>query len=156
MRTLKKNKRKMYYSLYNKGMSKIIYEKDEYGNIKYMDIEIDDGEIVTVPIESGTMTVDYELPVEFKANIYSDISEAHMKAYGVDKSSIYSELVVSKGALPLNYGSIIWKESKIVYEDDVEDVPKQSSSDYTVVGVMKEALHEDYYLLQHNSREDSQ
>lgn len=143
----------MYYSLYNKGMSKTIYEKDEYGNIKYMDIKLDDGEVVTVPVESGTMTVDYEPPVEFKANIYSDISEAHMKAYGVDKSSIYSELVVSKGALPLNYGSIIWKESKIVYEDDVEDVPKQSSSDYTVVGVMKEALHEDYYLLRHNNSE---
>ena len=74
----------------------------------------------------------------------------------MDKSYINSDLVVSKGALPLNYGSLIWKESKIVYDDDVADVPKQSSSDYTVMGVMKEALHEDYYLLQHNSSEDSQ
>lgn len=156
MRTARKNKQKMFYSLYNKGMSKPIYETDEYGNIKYMDIKLDDGEVVTVPVESGTKTVNYDTPVEFKANIYSQISEAHMKAYGVDKSSIYSELVVSKGALPLNYGSLIWKESKIVYDDDVADVPKQSSSDYTVMGVMKEALHEDYYLLQHNSSEDSQ
>ena len=80
MRTARKNKQKMFYSLYNKGMSKPIYETDEYGNIKYMDIKLDDGEVVTVPVESGTKTVNYDTPVEFKANIYSQISEAHMKA----------------------------------------------------------------------------
>lgn len=146
MRTLRKNRQRMFYSLYKSAEP--IYEKDEDGNIKYMEI---DG--VQVPIEVGTREAHYDTPVEFKANIHSELNEMHLKSYGVDQSSIYSEIIVEKGKLPLKIGTIIWKESEIIYEDEEQTTPKQSSADYTVKGVMTEALHEDYYLLQRNSTE---
>lgn len=146
MRTLRKNRQKMFYSLYKSAEP--IYETDEDGNIKYMEI---DG--VQVPIEVGTREPHYDTPVEFKANIHSELSEMHLKSYGVDQSSIYSEIVVEKGKLPLKIGTIIWRESEIIYEDEEHTTPKQSSADYTVKGIMTEALHEDYYLLQRNSSE---
>lgn len=147
MRTLRKNRQKMYYSLYKS--SEPIYELDDDGNIKYMEI---DG--VQVPIEVGTTEPHYDTPVEFKANIHSELNEMHLKAYGVDQSSIYSEIVVDKGKLPLKIGAIVWRESEIIYEDDSKTIPKQSSADYTVKGSMTEGLNEDYYLLQRNSSED--
>ena len=147
MRTLRKNRQKMYYSLYKS--SEPIYELDDDGNIKYMEI---DG--VQVPIEVGTREPHYDTPVEFKANIHSELDEMHLKAYGVDQSSIYSEIVVSKGKLPLKIGAIVWRESEIIYEDDAKTIPKQSSADYTVKGSMTEGLNEDYYLLQRNSSEE--
>lgn len=146
MRCLKKNRQAMFYSLYKSAEP--IYEKDEDGNIKYMEI---DG--VQVPIEVGTREAHYDTPVEFKANIHSELNEMHLKSYGVDQSSIYSEIIVEKGKLPLKIGTIIWRESEIIYEDEEQTTPKQSSADYTVKGVMTEALHEDYYLLQRNSTE---
>lgn len=138
----------MYYSLYKS--EETVYETDEYGNIKYMEI---DG--VQVPIEVGTREPHYDTPIEFKANIHSELNEMHVKSYGVDQSSIYSEIIVEKGKLPLKIGTIIWRESEIVYEDEQHTIPKQSSSDYTVVGIMTEALHTDSYLLQRNSSEDN-
>lgn len=146
MRTLRKNRQAMFYSLYKSAEP--IYETDEDGNIKYMEI---DG--VQVPIEVGTREAHYDTPVEFKANIHSELNEMHLKSYGVDQSSIYSEIIVEKGKLPLKIGTIIWRESEIIYEDEEQTTPKQSSADYTVKGVMTEALHEDYYLLQRNSTE---
>lgn len=146
MRTLRKNKQRMFYSLYKSAEP--IYETDEYGNIKYMEI---DG--VQVPIEVGTREPHYDTPIEFKANIYSELNEMHLKSYGVDQSSIYSEIIVEKGKLPLKIGTIIWRESEIIYEDEEQTTPKQSSADYTVVGIMTEGLNTDAYLLQRNSSE---
>lgn len=148
MRTLRKNRQAMFYSLYKS--EETVYETDEDGNIKYMEI---DG--VQVPIEVGTREAHYDTPVEFKANIHSELNEMHVKSYGVDQSSIYSEIIVEKGKLPLKIGTIIWRESEIIYEDEEQTTPKQSSADYTVVGIMTEALHTDSYLLQRNSSEDN-
>ena len=146
MRTLRKNRQRMFYSLYKSAEP--IFEKDEYGNIKYMEI---DG--VQVPIEVGTREPHYDTPIEFKANIHSELNEMHLKAYGVDQSSIYSKIIVEKGKLPLKIGTIIWRESEIIYEDEEPTNPKQSSADYTVVGIMTEGLNTDAYLLQRNSSE---
>lgn len=146
MRLARKNKQSMRYSLYKS--SEPIYELDEDGNIKYMEI---DG--VQVPIEVGTTEPHYDKPIPFKANIHSELNEMHLKSYGVDQSSIYSEIVVKKGKLPLKIGTIIWRESEIIYEDNEKTIPKQSSADYTVVGIMTEGLSEDCYLLQRNSSE---
>ena len=149
MMTLDFNKQKMYYSLYKSAEP--IYETDEDGNIKYMEI---DG--VQVPIEVGTREPHYDTPIEFKANIYSELNEMHLKSYGVDQSSIYSEIIVEKGKLPLKIGTIIWRESEIIYEDEEQATPKQSSADYTVVGIMTEGLNTDAYLLQRNSKEENE
>lgn len=136
----------MFYSLYK--AEEEVYQTDKDGNIEYMEI---DG--VQVPISVGTREAHYDTPVEFKANIHSELNEMHLKSYGVDQSSIYSEIIVEKGKLPLKIGTIIWRESEIIYEDEEQTTPKQSSSDYTVVGIMTEGLNTDAYLLQRNSSE---
>lgn len=146
MRTLRKNKQAMWYSLYK--TSEPIYELDEDGNIKYMEI---DG--VQVPIEVGTTEPHYDKPIPFKANIHSELNEMHVKSYGVDTSSVYAEIIANKGELPLKIGTVIWRTSEIVYEDEERTIPKQSSADYTVVGILTEPLNHDSFLLQLNSSE---
>lgn len=164
------NKQNMYYSLYSGTVP--VYERDENGFIIYIDV---DGE--SVPVEAGTQEARYEMPVAFTANISSELNEMHIKAWGVDQSSIYSEIVCQKNYLPLEVGAIIWRTSPITY-DSVDDqflsdgngsyigisggdtylvtnsgelIPHQASADYTVVGIRTEGLTEDWYLLQKNS-----
>lgn len=148
VRTLRKNKQKMYYSLY-KAASEVY---DEEGtSVRY----IYDSEIGTsIPVEIGTQKAEYYPPVEFKANITSNLNEMHIRAYGVDQSSIYSKLIADKGQLPLKVGAIIWRESEIEWEDEVQRIPKQESSDYTVVGLLTEYQNNDFYLLQRNTPEE--
>lgn len=163
------NKQNMYYSLYEGDVP--VYETDENGFIVYMTV---DGE--EVPVEAGTKEARYAMPVPFKANISSQLNEMHIKAWGVDQSSIYSEIVCQKNYLPLKVGAIIWRESPITYDELPGDfltsqdgaylttsgdgtyivtagrrVPHQASSDYTVVGVRTEGLTEDWFLLRKNS-----
>ena len=143
-RTARINKQNMYYSLYSGA--KTVYDTDDEGNIIYVEV---DGE--QVPVEAGTQEAQYERPVHFVANINSELNEMHMKAWGVDQSSIYSEIVCQKGYLPLDIGAIIWRESPVVWDDEEQGIPHQASSDYTVVGIRTEGLWEDWYLLQKNS-----
>ena len=148
MRTLRKNKQKMYYSLYNAASE--VYD-EEGTSFRY----IYDEEIGTsVPVEIGTQKAEYYPPVEFYANITSNLNEMQIRAYGVDQSSIYSKLIVEKGQLPLKVGAIIWRESEIQWEDRTKRIPKQESADYTVVGLLTEYQHNDFYLLQRNTPED--
>ena len=146
MRVVNRNKQRMYYSLYKS--TEVLYQRDSDGNIIYIDV---DGE--PVPKEIGTSEAHYDTPVEFFACISSELNELHMRSYGVDQSAIYSKLAVPKGLLPVEkmIGAIIWRTSEIIYEDDEQKVPRQSSADYTVVGRMDEPLHEDWYLLQRSS-----
>lgn len=134
----------MFYSLYSANLEQYVHDKD--GNIVYIEV---DGELT--PKKTGTKKAQYDTPIEFHASISSKLNEMHMKSWGVDQSSIYSEIVCKKGYLPLSIGSIIWRESEIEFEDKEKTIPKQTSSDYTVVGLMTEGLHEDYFLLQRNS-----
>ena len=171
------NKQNMYYSLYSGTVP--VYETDEEGFPITINV---DGE--EVPVETGTQEARYEMPIAFRANISSELNEMHMKAWGVDQSSIYSEIVCRKDYLPLEVGAIIWRTSPITYDDlpneavveengnyigvsdDGKDVtlisdsgrriPHQASSDYTVVGIRTEGLTEDWYLLQKNSSDSNE
>ena len=147
MRNLRKNKQKMYYSLYNAANE--VY--DETGSsVRY----IYDKEIGTsIPVEIGTQQAEYYPPVEFSANITSNLNEMHIKSYGVDQSSIYAKIVAEKGQLPLKVGTIIWRESEIQWEDEQQRIPNQESADYTVVGLLTEYQHYDSFLLQRNTPE---
>lgn len=168
------NKQNMFYSLYSGTVP--VYEKDEEGFTLYIEV---DGE--KVPVEAGTQEARYTMPVAFRANIDSELNEMHIKAWGVDQSSIYAEIVCQKGYLPLEVGAIIWRQSPIDYEDtdnqfltsdgdqclvfdvdgyivanDGQKIPRQSSSDYTVVGTRTEGLTEDWYLLQKTSSDSDE
>lgn len=150
MRTLKKNKQKMYYSLYS--TSSEILDTDGSGNVR----EIFDEEAGTsIPVTIGTLKSVYATPVKFHANITSNLNKLHIEAYGVDQSAIYSELIVPKGRVPLKIGAIIWRESEIQWEDEEHGIPLQSSSDYTVMGLLTEYQHYDFFLLQRNTPEGS-
>jgi len=148
MRTLKKNKQKMFYALY-KG-AETVYELDDNGN-KIIDYVDEDGNVYYR--ESGTEQLVYNEPIEFKASISSNLNEMHAREYGVDKSSIYSEITCEKGYLPLEYGSKIWRTSNVEWIDEELKIPDVSSSDYTVMGILDEFQDYDFYLLQRNNKE---
>ena len=140
-RLARSNKQKMYYSQFI-GKNPV-YQTDANGNIVYINV---DGE--NVPVELGTTEAKYGKPVEFKACISSHLNEMQMRAWGVDQSSVYSQVVCQKGYLPLEVGMIVWRTSEIEYEDLAETIPVASSADYRVVGIMDEGLNEDLLLLQ--------
>lgn len=79
MRSLKKNKQKLYYATYSDEIP--VYETDEDGKIKYTE---DDGE--PVPIQMGIMA-GYNKPVIFYANIARSGGEVEAKEYGFDIGS---------------------------------------------------------------------
>lgn len=146
MRVMRKNKQKMYYSLFIESTT--VYERDEDGNliIDYVD---DEGNVYYR--EAGTVEEHYDTPIEFHASISSELNELHARSFGVDQSSIYSRLVCSKGELPFKYGVKIWKESPVKWKDEINLIPDADSADYTVTGVQTEYMNEDWYLLQRNN-----
>lgn len=145
MRTLEKNKQKMKYSLYIDSATE--YALDENGQ-KIVDGYYPDGS----PIyrEVGTLNAHYDVPVDFKANISGKLNEAHAKEYGVDQSSIYAEIMCLKGQLPFVYGTKVWKDNPVVWEDEENKIPQADSADYTVKGVLTEFANYDWFLLQRN------
>ena len=149
MRTLRKNKQTMYYSLYTTSTE--VYDEEGTSIRTIYDEESQE----SIPVSVGTLKAVYSRPVEFKASITSNLNKLHIESYGVDQSAIYSELIVPKGSVPLKIGAIIWRESPIQWEDEEKRVPLQSSSDYTVMGLLTEYLNFDFYLLQRNTPEGS-
>ena len=74
MRSLKKNKQKLYYATYSDEIP--VYETDEDGKIKYTEV---DGELVPIPI--GTMA-GYNKPVIFYANISAGKGDVQADVFG--------------------------------------------------------------------------
>lgn len=138
MRVLRRNRQKMYFS--NPNDLQPIYERDEDGNIIYIDV---DGE--SVPIDTGEMELGFDEPVEFFANINGKLSEVTLEAFGIDNSMNYCEIVTNKDAFDMKIGAIIWRSSEIKYKADGN--PDIDSADYVIRGVVKESLNEDRYLV---------
>ena len=148
MRTLNKNKQKQYYS--NPGKLVPIYETDDEGNIRYIEV---DGELV--PVETGEYEPGYSLPVEFKANIAGKLDNVIIRASGADASDNHAQIVVDKGVLPFKIGTRIWLISKVRYKDETKTIVDGDSADYIVKGTMLEAFdHDEFYLevLNHESK----
>lgn len=133
MRTLKKNSQKMYYANQDREVPITETYYDDDGNA----YELDTGETELV----------YGEPIEFSANISNKLNEVKWAEYGIDESTNYAQIVVSKGSVPLKVGSIIWKKSEIGYEDLEKKIVDENTSDYVVKGVADEGLTEDWYLL---------
>lgn len=109
-----------------------------------------DSEGNQIEIGTGTYADFYGIPVEFKANISSSLNEVHAREYGVDQSSIYSEICCPKGYLPLDIGTLVWKNTEITYNDD--GTPDKTTADYTVMGILDEYLDYDWYLLKRTNK----
>ena len=138
------NQQKMYYSL--QGERVPIYETDENGNIIYYT----DSDGNQIAMQTGEQTTGYSQPVSFFANISNKLNEVVWKDYGVDNSTEYAQLIVSKGELPLKVGSVIWKKSEVGYKDDEKTIVDGTTADYTVKGIADEGMSEDLFLLQRN------
>lgn len=133
------NKQAMRYSQH--GQKVTIYEKDDNGNIKYY-VDGDGNKIPLIADEK----VGFSEPKEFYANISNKLSEVLVKEFGVDDSSTYVQIVTDKGYLPLKAGDVVWKKSKVGYDDS--GLVDSTTADYEVKGVADEGLTVDLFLLQ--------
>lgn len=147
MMMLRANKQNMKYALFVGSTPE--YEKDEAGNTVFDRI---DGRYI--PRQVGNTEEHYDTPVDFSACITSELNELQMKAWGVDQSAIYSQITVQKGYLPIKPGALVWRENEVEWENASHTIPKASSADYTVCGIMTEGLTADCYLLKRQSSEE--
>lgn len=136
MRSLKKNKQKLYYATYSDEIP--VYETDEDGKIKYTEV---DGELV--PIQIGIMA-GFNKPVIFYANIARSGGEAEAKEYGFDVGSYQAVLSSSDMTLPINEMSRIWHMSEPRYNADGS--VDGDSADYQVLAD-KSSLNVKKFLL---------
>lgn len=143
MRSLKKNKQKLWYSTYTDQIT--IYEKDEDGNIKY----IDDGEGNQIPIEIGTKA-GYSSPVIFYANISMSGGEVNPAEYGFDIGSYEAVIVITDKTLPIMEMSLIWHTTEPTI--GIDGMADETTADYSVIAV-KPSLNNVKYLLKKVAKE---
>ena len=112
MRDLRRNQRKMYYSLY------VTQENDS-------DFDVLD------------TVAKYSAPVEFKAGLSSGKSDSDDSPFGKDIS--YDRIISTvKKDLPITETSLIWYETKpVLFEDGSAD---PSSADYKVAAMPLDGL----------------
>lgn len=140
MRMLKKNKQQMHYALPNGDVP--IYKTDKTGNIIFIEV---DGE--KVPVETGECEQVYGDPVEFRNGISGKLSEALVKEFGIDDTTLYAQMDTEANEFPIVNGTLIWRKSEIKYKDDEKTRIVPSSADYIVSGILDEGLNVWNYLL---------
>lgn len=116
----------MYYS--NQIDTVPIYETDENGDIKYIEV---DG--VRVPVETGEYEPLYGDVVEIEGNIATSGDESKETEYGIDSSGYDAILVLDKGEADISETSIIWFANSVHYKDEECTIPDRSSADYKVL-----------------------
>lgn len=140
MRSLKKNKQRLFYALQD-GQAPI-YETDENGNILYY--EDKDGNKIS--LETGETEVGYGKAVEFFGNIAMSGGEVKSEEYGIDVSQYDAILLMNKGELPIDETSLIWFESAVGYKDTAETIVDGNTADFRVLAV-KPSLNVTKYVL---------
>lgn len=140
MRSLKKNKQFLWYSTYADQIT--IYERDENGEIVYVDTEKKIPKIIAE--KAG-----YNKPVSFCANISMSGGEANQTEYGFDTGSYEAVLVTTDKSLPLDELSLIWHTTEPVVS--VDGVVDESTADYSVIAV-KQSINSVKYLLKKRAK----
>lgn len=138
MRTLAKNKQKMYYALQIGEVP--VYETDADGNIIYITV---DGE--KIPVETGETKIGYGNPVEFFGNIAMSGGESEAVEFGLNLGDYSAVLVVDKGLLPIDETSRIWHTTEPTMNAD--GTVDEFTADYYVVKVSP-SLNVDKFVLQ--------
>lgn len=145
MRTLRKNKQKMFYSL-PLGETPI-YVRDEDGNIKYDGYTDEQGVFYPeyddngnpIPLETGNTIEGFSEPTEFHNGISGQLSEVMIEAFGINDSSIYAQMTYKANEYPFKVGTLIWKKSEVTYKEEYgETVVDKTSADYEVMGILDE------------------
>lgn len=139
MRLLEKNKQNLKYALQVGEVP--IYERDENGNIIYIEV---DGQ--KVPVETGETETGYSKPVDFRGNIAMSGGEAEAKSFGVDISEYDAILLMEKDRIPIDETSLIWHTSEVKYVDKQNTIVDKKSADYSIKRVQP-SLNFTRYLL---------
>lgn len=139
MRLLEKNKQNLKYALQVGEVP--IYERDEDGNIIYIEV---DGQ--KVPVETGETEPGYSNPIDFRGNIAMSGGEAEAKSFGVDISEYDAILLMEKNRIPIDETSLIWHTSKVRYIDEQNTIVDRKSADYSIKRVQP-SLNFTRYLL---------
>lgn len=122
MRSLERNKQKLYYATYHDKT--VVYERDENGNIVYVDI---DG--TQVPVEISTNNAGYSAPIEFRANVSAGKGDSESSVFGI--SLDYTRVIsTTDKKLPITNTSLIWIETVPVL--NIDGSANADSADYTV------------------------
>ena len=109
MRSLRRNKRELWYALY---ISEIpIYKTDQDGNIVYIDVGGDQ-----VPVKTGEFKQGYSKPVKFKANISSGRGYSQNEVFGINADFTRS-ISTTDMSNPIDEFSLIWDREPKVLED---------------------------------------
>ena len=130
MRTLNKNKQKMYYANQDREVPITETYYDDEGNA----YELDTGETELV----------YGEPIEFYGNIAMSGGEAEAQEYGLSLSDYEAILVVSKNTLLIDETSRIWHTSEPTNDD--KGYTDEYSADYRIVKISP-SLNFDKYVL---------
>ena len=126
MRSFKKNQQKLWYSTYADQIT--IYERDENGNIVYVDV---DGEQIPVIISEQA---GYNNPVSFYANISAAKGTSESEVFGVALD--YTKTIYTTDlTLPITETSLIWFETEPAYNAD--DTVDSNSADYSVAAIAR-------------------
>jgi len=139
MRLLEKNKQNLKYAPQVGEVP--IYERDEDGNIIYIEV---DGQ--KVPVETGETEPGYSNPIDFRGNIAMSGGEAEAKSFGVDISEYDAILLMEKNRIPIDETSLIWHTSKVRYIDEQNTIVDRKSADYSIKRVQP-SLNFTRYLL---------
>lgn len=141
MRMMNRNKQNLYYALQDREVP--IYETDENGDIRYIEI---DGQ--QIPVETGQTELGYSEPIKMLANIAFETNETTAQEFGVDVSDYDAIVVFGKNEYPITETSRIWFESAPRYKDTSETIVDGDSADYKVVSV-RNTLNEGKAILRH-------
>lgn len=141
MRSLNKNRQKLWYSTYCNQIT--IYQRDENGEIVYDEI---DGEHYPRIISEKA---GYNSPVSFCANISAAKGSSDSEVFGV--SLDYTKTISTTDmSLPISETSLIWFETEPVIKDD--GTGDESSADYAVVAVAR-SLNNVVYAIKKRAKE---
>lgn len=126
MRTPRRVKQKMYYSMPNAKIT--VYKRDANGNIVYKRI---DGKMI--PLKTGEEITGYSEEVEFINSITGTLTADDLAAFGSDVSGT-AKITYINEEFPFVVGTRIWRTSEVGHKDSLVD---EKTADYEVVKVLK-------------------
>ena len=142
MRTLKRNRQKLYYA--ELVGSEPVYALDEHGNkiVSYVDDTVIPP--VTYYEELGVTEEHYSEPIPKEANIAQSNGDMVEREYGLSEGSYSAILVTEKDKYPITKTCLVWHETEPRVDDSGYALP--SSADYTILCINK-SLNVDKYIL---------
>lgn len=129
MRTVRRNMRRMFYSLPTSETP--VYQRDEDGNILYY--EDSDGN--RYPLESGETVSGYADPVEFHGFFAVTGGYAEAQEYGLSTADYDAVVIIPNGLIPAAENVLIWQSSEVLYKGDEIPMVDEKSADFRIVRI---------------------